>query len=56
MEAGFGLEPLAGEAGGGEDSRRGVDAAEGGVGEVGRWSLGKRCVKSRTLRSLESSD
>lgn len=32
MEAGFALEPLAGEAGGGEGSGGGVDAAEGGVG------------------------
>ena len=31
MEAALGLEPLAGEAGGGERSGGGVDAAEGSV-------------------------
>jgi hypothetical protein len=32
VEAGFALEPLAGEAGGGEGSGGSVDGAEGGVG------------------------
>lgn len=32
VEAALGLEPLAGEVGGGERSGGGVDAAEGGVG------------------------
>jgi hypothetical protein len=34
VEAALGLEPLAGEAGGGGRSGGGVDAAEGGVGAV----------------------